>query len=205
MEAMTALNLGCGRTKELPPWAADFEMDDSSKPTGVHVLHLDDAESVHPDVLCKLGRDYIALQDDSVDIAFAMHVLEHIGRQGELAEWFLFWGDLYRVMKPGARLYFESPYHTSIWTWADPTHSRAISEYTFLYLAQQSYTVGGAIPDYRPPFDWVLEDWKLFPDTTNPDIRQREPVSMIRGVLRAQKPFAPYWEQPCPSPGKPGG
>lgn len=198
MEQLTILNLGCGRRKDLPPWAKELEMDDGSggevRPDATRVIHVDEMPSVNPDLVCKLGTDRLRLEDDSVDVAFAMHVIEHIGRQGELGEWFTFWQDLYRVLKPGARLYFESPYHTSLWAWADPTHTRAISEYTFLYLGQNNYRVGGSIPDYRPLCDFVLESWSLKPDVGNPDVVAKERNgSHIRGVLRAVKPFVPYW------------
>jgi hypothetical protein len=54
--------------------------------------------------------------------------------------------------------------------------------------------VGGAIPDYRPPFDFVLSDVRLRPDGGNPDVREKEAISFINGTLTARKPLQPYWE-----------
>ena len=195
-ETLTILNLGCGRRRH----AADYNVqtyDAAGQPTDTPITwcHLDANPDVQPDVVCELGRDPIPLPDQSVNLALAMHVLEHIGRQGELREWFQFWTELYRVMVPGGRLQFECPYATSVWAWADPTHSRAISREVFLYLDQRAYTVGGSIPDYRPPFDWALVEWTLKPDLNNPDIRAREgDTTFCAGTLVARKPLRPYWE-----------
>jgi len=144
-------------------------------------ITLDMRPTVGADLVCTLGRDAIALPDDSVDFAFALQLLEHIGRQGETGEWFHFWGELYRVLTPGGRLQFECPHWNSVWCWADPTHTRAISQDVFAYLDQHSYRRGGAIPDFRPPCDFVLRSWGVEGDWCG-------------GVLEARKPFTPYWE-----------
>jgi hypothetical protein len=97
-------------------------------------------------------------------------------------------------MKPGAYVRFECPHSSSVWAWADPTHVRAINEYCFLYLNQDAYrSAGSAIPDYRPSFDFELVACEVIPDHTNPDVRAKEPISFIRGTLRARKPLRPYW------------
>jgi SAM-dependent methyltransferase len=194
--AFTVLHLGAGRRKT--PEDIGFKLtgtDGSAYGGELKWLNLDGNASVNPDVLCWLGKDPIPLPDNSVDLVIAFHVIEHIGDIGKTEEWFYFWQEIYRVMKPGARLQFECPYATSIWAWADPTHVRAISEYTFIYLNQDAYTVGGSIPDYRPPFDFQLGEVRLRPDPVNDDVREKEAISFINGVLTARKPLNPYWER----------
>ena len=44
-----------------------------------------------------------------------------------------FMNEVWRILKPGAIATMTAPYHSSIKAWQDPTHVRAISEYTFLY------------------------------------------------------------------------
>jgi predicted SAM-dependent methyltransferase len=44
-----------------------------------------------------------------------------------------FMNELWRILKPGATAELTAPYYTSIKCWQDPTHVRAISEFTFLY------------------------------------------------------------------------
>lgn len=147
---------------------------------GVDWVTLDALPTVGADLVCTLGRDRIPLPDASVDFVFALHVIEHIGRQGEVESWFQFWGEAYRVMVAGAILQFECPHYTSPWCWADPSHTRAICRETFLYLNQDAYRQGGAIPDFRPPCDLVLHSWEADQD-------------WCRGTLVARKPFVPYW------------
>lgn len=201
---LVLLHLGCNRKKTPESLGLQFfrreagsaEMQTFNAP--VKMINLDMNKDVEPDLLCTLGKDRIDLPDDSVDFVVAMHVLEHIGdHAGDVQAWFFFWSELYRVMKPGATIQFECPYHSSVWAWADPTHVRAISEMTFLYLNQDSYRLKGAIPDYRPLCDFtVAQELQMIPDHTNAEVRAKEAVSFIRGHLQARKPFNPYWEDP---------
>jgi hypothetical protein len=192
------LHLGCGRKQrleQLPPITCFTAAGDEVRPP-IRLVNLDGMAHAGAHLTATLGADAIALPDDSVDLMIASHVLEHIGRQGELAGWFQFWGEVYRVLKSGGRLQFLSPYYTSQWCWGDPTHSRAIGEFCFLYLNQDSYRIPAeqtAIPDYRPPCDLQLLRWRLVADTDT-QTRQREGRSHIEGVLVARKPFRPYWE-----------
>lgn len=193
---LTVLHLGAGRRKTAADIGFELKAQDGTPyPGTVRWLNLDGNPTVNPDVLCWLGRDPIPLDDNTVDLVIAHHVIEHIGEIGKVEAWFYFWEELYRVMKNGARVQFECPYATSIWAWADPTHIRAISEYTFLYLNQDAYTVGGSIPDYRPMFDFALGDVRLRPDAINEDVRQKEAISFINGTLTARKPLNKYWER----------
>jgi SAM-dependent methyltransferase len=193
----TLLHLGCGRKKTLEAIGVKMLTNPDGTPFDreIRLVNLDRLPDVEPDVLCELATDPIDLPDDSVDAVLALHVLEHIGRQGEIEGWFHFWAELYRVMKPDGLVRFECPHSSSLWCWADPTHVRAINEYAFLYLNQDSYrSPGSAIPDYRPDFDFVpVASFELIPDHTNADVRAKEAISFIRGTLRARKPLRPYW------------
>jgi len=174
---MTLL-LGCGRKK-----------GDSAD-----VVTLDMDERLMPDIVCELGVDPLPFEDNSVDQAVAIHVLEHIGKQGETAAWFQFWEELYRVLTPNGFLTFESPLYSSVWAWADPTHTRALSPQSFVYMNQDNYRLQpSAISPYRircdfepvRPFEGILDG--------NPEIAGREMRSHFRGVLKAKKPFRAWW------------
>lgn len=192
---IVVLHLGCDDKKTPEALHLQLFQGGGQIHPPIRMINLDCNAHVEPDLLCTLGQDPIALPDDSVDFVVALHVLEHIGSHpGDITAWFQFWQEVYRVMKPGATLQFECPYYSSVWAWADPTHVRAISEFTFLYLNQDAYKVGGAIPDYRPPFDFVPQQIVKTPDHTNPDVATMEPISFIRGYLKARKPLTPYWE-----------
>jgi len=195
--ALTVLHLGCGRRKghAASGFALTIPGTGAPYPGAITWIDLDGNPDVTPDVVCVLGVDPIPLADDTVDFALASHVIEHIGEIGKVEGWFYFWEEVYRVLKPGGKVQFECPYYASCWAWADPTHIRAISTETFIYLNQDAYTVGGSIPDYRPPFDFELSNVHLRADEGNAEIAAREPVSFINGTLTARKPLNKYWER----------
>lgn len=163
---------------------------------GVTVTHLDADHALEPDYLCTLGRDRIPCDDDTFDLVIAWHVLEHVGRQGETTEWFQCWEELYRVLAPNGWVYGESPYYDSIWAWSDPTHTRALSEHSFVFFAQDSYRVAeSAISPYRIRCDFGWLGLGSLPHghhvITHPtDSRVRS----MRFAMVARKPFVGWWE-----------
>lgn len=182
---MKVLHLGCGRK------GRDLVIE-TTEP--VEILTLDADRRLEPDLVCRLGRDRIPLDDNSIDLAVAIQVLEHIGRQGETADWFFFWEDLYRVLAPGGRVQFESPLYSSVWAWADPSHTRALSPQAFVFFSQESYRLpASAISPYRIACDFAPVSFEGMADI-NPEIRAQEPFSHFRGVLEAQKPLRPWWQ-----------
>lgn len=178
------LHLGCGRK----------DRESLGIPEDAQLTTLDAEPLLNPDIVCTLGRDPIPLPDDSVDTAIAMHVLEHIGMQGQTDAWFYFWEELYRVMRPGGQLHFESPLYSSVWCWADPQHCRALSPQAFIYFDQDSYRMpGSAITPYRIACDFVpMEQFVGIPDG-NPSVANVEEFSHFRGILEARKPLRPWW------------
>ena len=176
---MKVLHLGSGRKHIAPVVQGDL----------VEVISLDQDAEVKPDIVCCLGKDLIPLPDESLDAAVAIHVLEHIGKQGETTEWFQFWEELYRVLKPDATLEFVSPWWNSVWAWSDPTHVRIISAESLYFLNQENYSIAGSpISPFHIHCDFVL--------THSQEVRQApgEPVVNFLGVLTARKPLRPWWE-----------
>ncbi len=177
----TVLHLGCGRRK--------LEM-----PEGAELINLDAEEHLNPDIVCKLGRDPIPLPDDSVDLAIAHHVLEHIGKQGETDEWFFFWEELYRVMKPDGELHFESPLYSSVWCWGDPQHTRALSPQAFIFFDQDNYRIpDSSISPYKIKCDFKPDVFTPLSSGDEGTLRM-EKVSHFSGRLKAEKPLRPWWE-----------
>lgn len=184
-EMQGILHLGCGRKgRSIPMVVAEAS----------RVISLDADPLLEPDLVCTLGRDPIPLPDNAVDLALAIHVLEHIGQQGRTDDWFFFWEDLYRVLKPGGRLIFESPLYTSVWAWADPQHTRAMSPQALIYFQQDSYRVeGSSITPYRVACDFQIDGCIGVADG-NPHIAAEERFSHFRGTMTAIKPLRPWWE-----------
>jgi SAM-dependent methyltransferase len=170
---MKILHLGAGRVGQMLRGADEHD-----------IISLDQDKRLMPDLVCCLGKDKIDLPDDSVDTAVAIRVLEHIGRQGETDEWFYFWEELYRVLKPEGRLEFLSPLWNSVWSWVDPSHTRVLAPESFIFFAQANYLVHGTpISPYRVQCDFIPKGF-----TT-------EAEGMFGGVLVANKPLKPWWEE----------
>jgi SAM-dependent methyltransferase len=183
---LRVLHLGVGRKGQEVPYVTE--------PIAT-VITLDADPFLKPDLVCRLGAEPIPLSDNSVDVAVAVHVLEHIGQQGETAEWFQFWEELYRVLVPDGELRFESPLYDSVWCWADPSHVRALSPQALLYFSQDSYRVPtAAISPYRLECNFLpTEKFRGLRDS-NAEIAAVEQVSHFRGTLRAVKPLVRWWE-----------
>lgn len=193
---MQILHLGCGRKKYAALELFGYVGLDAPGLADAEVCHVDADPRLEPDVVCTLGDDALPLPSDSVDAIVAWHVLEHVGTQGRTDAWFRFWEDAYRVLKPGGWIYAESPYYTSIWAWSDPTHTRALSEHSLVFFAQNAYRVPGSmISPYRIAcdFSWLAmagmdKGYTVYADDTDPR------NTFIRFALRANKPLKPWWE-----------
>ena len=98
--------------------------------------------------LLKFPWDQFA--DNSVDEIECSHFVEHIPHgDGYHDPFFQFFDEIHRILKPAefdpanpniaikgfARI--TCPYYSSMRAWQDPTHQRAISEASFLYLNKQ--------------------------------------------------------------------
>ncbi len=88
--------------------------------------------------------------DNSVDEIECSHFVEHIPHgDGFNDPFFQFFDEVYRILKPAefdpnnpnipikGFMNVSSPYYSSMRAWQDPTHQRAISEASFLYLNKQ--------------------------------------------------------------------
>lgn len=86
-------------------------------------------------------------KNNSVDEAHVSHYIEHT------SDLIAFMNELHRIMKPGAQCMIIAPYYSSMRAWQDPTHTRAISEATFLYFNQQWLRDNG-LDHYRVTADF---------------------------------------------------
>ena len=101
------IDLGCGFRKK--PGAIGFDI---ARIPGV-------------DVICDVMRP-LPLRDNSVDEIQASHIIEHV------EDFLAFMGEIWRVCKPGALVYFRFPHGSSKYvTWKDPTHRRGVFLATF--------------------------------------------------------------------------
>jgi len=113
---------------------------------GVDIAKTKDADYVQD----LLQFPWSQFKDTSVDEIECSHFVEHIPHgDGYHDPFFQFFDEIYRILKPAefdpanpniatkgfARI--VCPYYSSMRAWQDPTHQRAISEASFLYLNKQ--------------------------------------------------------------------
>jgi SAM-dependent methyltransferase len=100
------VDLGCGPTKQ---WPSNLGLD-IYRATGV-------------DAIADLSGS-LPLADDSVDVLFAVHILEH------LIDFLPLVDECHRVLRPGGVLHVMSPWWRHVNAVADPTHVRLLDVQT---------------------------------------------------------------------------
>jgi SAM-dependent methyltransferase len=82
------------------------------------------------DVVVDLNHEKIPFPDNTFEMVYAHHVLEHITHLADaLAE-------VHRVCKPGAIIDVLVPYYTCVGAFGDPTHVRFFTYRTFEHFAE---------------------------------------------------------------------
>lgn len=127
------LSLACGNNK--PP--GFLGVDIAKTPAADYVQDL-------------LKFPWKQFKSNSVDEIEVSHFVEHIPHgNGYQDPFFQFFDEIYRILKPAefdpnnpnipikGFVTVVCPYYSSMRAWQDPTHQRAISEASFLYLNKQ--------------------------------------------------------------------
>ena len=142
---MKQLLLGCGvdRTKRLMAEGDDKEWSE--------LTTLDYDPDVKPDVEWDLNKIPWPFEGDTFDEVHAYEVLEHFGQQGDWRAFFMHFGEIWRILKPGGKLYATVPMWDSPWAWGDPGHTRIITKDSLIFLDQRNYerTSDTPMTDYR--------------------------------------------------------
>lgn len=111
----------------LHPFRLDVACGQNKTP-GFFGVDIADEEGV--DVVWDLEKFPWPFPDNSVDELVCNHYIEHT------KDLIAFMNELHRIMVPGGQALIRAPYYNSMRAWQDPTHTRAISEATFLYYNQ---------------------------------------------------------------------
>ncbi|MGC4803895.1 methyltransferase domain-containing protein [Micromonospora sp. DT233] len=107
------VDVGCGATKQYPD-----------------NLGLDIFPALGVDVVADLSGS-LPLADDSVDVIFAVHILEH------LIDFLPLVDECHRVLRPGGVLHVMSPWWGHVNAVADPTHVRLLDVQTIKGICLQ--------------------------------------------------------------------
>ncbi len=132
---------GTTKTKVFAPKKLDVACGQNKQVgfTGIDIAG--DADIVH-----NLNVIPWPIKTSSVESVFCSHYVEHIPHHREGWErdgWWMFFDELWRVMKDGAQAEFIHPYVRSDRAFWDPTHVRFIHEVTWHYLDRNWREVQG--------------------------------------------------------------
>jgi SAM-dependent methyltransferase len=135
------------------------------------------------DLFKSFGDVYFGLRENTFDEVHAYEVLEHLGHQGNVTEFFDNFDEIWHVLKPGGWLCATVPSRYSMWLWGDPGHRRVILPASLTFLCRPNYDQWLSttpMSDYR---DLFRGDWDLVHSHDN------EESHMF--VLQAVKPARP--------------
>ena len=111
------------------------------KPAGVEINEVFAAETrkqgfeiVHGDMMVHLGRQ----PDNSLDLITVFHLIEHLNSE----KLFLLLDEIQRTLKPGGRVFMETPSPENIVVaacnfYADPTHQKPVNPHTLVFILKQ--------------------------------------------------------------------
>ena len=139
------LDIGCGASKQ--PGFVGIDVRDLP---GVDIVH---DLNVHP----------WPIDDDSVLVAMASHLVEHIppvvlDAQGRTRFLFVeFMNEVWRIMKPGGEFMIACPHGSSQGFLQDPTHCNALNETTWAYFDPLENRAHGMLYNIYKPKPWRIK------------------------------------------------
>lgn len=172
---MKQLLIGCGNSRDR---RIATPLSDSAIFEDLATIDVDPA--CKPDEVWDLNQFPWPVPGDFFDEVHAYEILEHLGHQGNIREFFACFDEVYRVLKPGGYLCATCPSAASQWAWGDPGHTRIVSAASLTFLDRTEYVrqVGHTpMTDYR---------W-LYKSDFSPQML-RDNGDSFQFVLQAEKP-----------------
>jgi SAM-dependent methyltransferase len=170
-DPLVKFDLGCGETP----------MD------GFRGVDLNCTADVNADLF---AAEWSFTPDDSVDMLYSSHFVEHIPR------WNDFFEAAWRKMKAGGLFLITTPYGSSNRAWQDPDHKQIIFEERYLYLSK-NWLDQNRLGHYSARVDFeIVNMWPIWnadfvglnPDTQNYAMKHyRNAVDDLTVLLRAKK------------------
>ncbi len=98
---------------------------------GLDAVKIDDVDVVH-----NLNKFPYPFKNNSFDVVYASHILEHLEAPLDDILW-----EICRICKPGGRIIIIVPHALSVSAFSDPTHKKFFAWFTFDYFGnnEQSY------------------------------------------------------------------
>ncbi len=109
-------------------------------------------------------------EDNSCSEIYVSHYAEHT------KDLMKFMNEIWRICEDGAKVTILGPYYTSIRAWQDPTHTRTLSEATWVYFNRNwrkeanllhypitcDFSIDRIIVFFNPPWDKKSEEARQF-------------------------------------------
>jgi SAM-dependent methyltransferase len=109
------VELGCGSVKRVN-----------------NAIGIDQIDNETVDIVCSLEDGLPFFPDNSVDVIYSYHLLEH------LKDLEFFMGEIFRVLKPGGKKIGTVPHFSNPYYYSDYSHKTPFGLYSFCYFARQS-------------------------------------------------------------------
>lgn len=159
---ITILDLGCGDVCITPEQAVQHALvkpDDLGKIKVIGVDFYTDSADVKHD----LTKAPYPFADNSIDGAFSSHFVEHLTGEQRI----VFYDEMSRILKPGARMRLIHPYYKSSRAVQDPTHKfPPICEESYLYWNKNwrdanklGHYLGNSNFDFNIFYTWQDPTW----------------------------------------------
>lgn len=176
---MIKLDIGCGKNKtksndqfpflgvDIMPFEGVDLVCDLSK--DIWIFDQKYKDSV-PDEFRVSAGDSWTLKENSVDEVFCSHFIEHL----DGTERILFFNELFKVMKPGAKALIIAPDWSHCCSYGDPTHKYPpISVFFALYLNKAWRDANAAHVGYTCDFDWMHgASWDEWLNTRSQEVKE---------------------------------
>lgn len=125
---------------------------------------LDMMAHLKPDIVFDLNDIEIGkrlpVEDETFDELHFYDIMEHYGRQGDYAGFFRGFSELWRILKPGGYVIGVVPLWNSKGAWADPGHTRVITDVVLSYLDKAWYDENLFLPDGSQNTNSPLTDYR---------------------------------------------
>lgn len=144
---MRQLLIGCGNSRR-----KKMSLPEPGHDQWQELVTMDHDPNCGADIAHDLDDTPWPVGDNEFDEIYAFCVLEHLGQQGDFKSFFAHFHEIWRILKPGGRLFAFCPSYQSAWAWGDPSHRRVLTPGTMMFLDQTQYEkqVGNtAMTDFR--------------------------------------------------------
>lgn len=154
------LDIGCGENKSSKE--SLFQNGLISEQDQVEVIGIDLHKVPGVDKVHDLTKFPYPFADNSIDGAFSSHFVEHL----DGFERIKFFNEMYRILKPGARMRLIHPYFKSERAIQDPTHKfPPICETSYLYW-DKNWRAANKLGHYLGTCDFEFWIYYTFMDNT---------------------------------------